>query len=283
MGEVFCSPVAAARPPVKSRAHGRHKRSGLNFVAGALSQPAHKIMKMLALVSCCALAVILAGCETRSISDSGYRSDSSIRYKPRLNEFKGELNEMDVLGIESNPKITEQDISSTLDKAGRVRIRKGSNVLLVQSGAVYPDEPMIEGLKDSIIVTPFNGQPGQFQKENHNKALRFAAARGGCETILCYWGVLESSRQNLDSKFVSWVPVVGSVVPDEHQHMRIRLRIAIVDVRTGHWAMFSPEPFVDSAVSMRLGRERSDQAQVNRLKQSAYAAATRDLLKLYLN
>ena len=240
-------------------------------------------MKKIFLMICGIALLFLAGCETRSISDSGYRSDSTIRYKPHGEGFKGELNEMDVLGIERDPNITEQDIAATLDKAGRIKIRKGGNVLLVQSGAFYPDEPMIAGLKDSLVVTPFNGQPGQFHKENHNKAMRFAAARGGCETIICYWGVLESSRQNLDSKFVSWVPVVGSVVPDEHQHMRIRLRIAIVDVRSGHWAMFSPEPFVDSAVSMRLGRERSDQAQVNRLKQNAYAAATRDLLKLYVN
>jgi len=241
-------------------------------------------MKKIFLTICGVALLFLAGCSSpRSISDSGYASDASIRYRQRTNAFKGELSEIEVLGIERNPKITEQDIAAALDSASGVKIRKGGNVLLVQSGATYPDEPMIAGLSQSLIVTPFDGQPGQFDKENYSKALRFAAARGGCETIVCYWGVLESSRQNLDSKFVSWVPVVGSVVPDEHQHMRIRLRIAIVDVRSGHWAMFSPEPFVDSAVSMRLGRERSDQAQVNRLKQNAYAAATRDLLKQYVN
>lgn len=239
-------------------------------------------MKNSALFVLCAALLLPAGCTTRSISDSGYESDSSIRYRPRTNAFKGELIELDVLGIERNPKITDQDIATALDNASRVKIRKGSNVLLVQSGAAYPDEPMIAGLSQALVVTPFNGQPGQFEKENHHKAMRFAAARGGCETIVCYWGILESSRQNLDSKFVSWVPVVGSVVPDEHQHMRIRLRIAIVDVRTGHWTMLSPEPFVDQAWSARLGRERSDQAQVNRLKQSAYATATRELLKRHL-
>jgi hypothetical protein len=47
--------------------------------------------------------------------------------------------------------------------------------------------------------------------------------------------------------------------------------------------MFSPEPFQDKAFSARLGRERSDQAQVNKLKQQAYAAAAQDLLKSYAN
>jgi len=79
------------------------------------------------------------------------------------------------------------------------------------------------------------------------------------------------------------MPIVGSVVPDEHQHMRIRLKMAVVDVRSGNWAMFSPEPFEDKAVSARLGRERSDQAQVSKLKQQAYASAARDLVKMYAN
>jgi hypothetical protein len=47
--------------------------------------------------------------------------------------------------------------------------------------------------------------------------------------------------------------------------------------------MFSPEPFEHAALSARIRRERSDQAQVQKLKQHAYAAAASDLLKLYAN
>jgi len=229
-----------------------------------------------------AAALLLAGCETRSISDSGYRRDNG-RHHVEPVHYSGELNELDVLGIERNPSITEDQISKALDGASRVKIRKGSNVLLVQSGAQYPDDPMIEELNHAVTVTPFGGQSNQFEREAYHKALRFTAARGGCETVICYWGILESARQSFDSKAISWVPIVGSLIPDEHQHMRIRLKVAIVDVRTGNWAMFSPEPFTDKAVSARLGRERSDQAQVNKLKQQAYAAAARDVLKVYAN
>jgi len=229
-----------------------------------------------------AAALFLAGCETRSISDSGYRRESRRHYV-QPTRYTGELNELDVLGIERNPNITDEQITKALDNAGRVKIRKGSNILLVQSGAQYPDEPMIAELNHSVTVTPFSGQPNQFERETYHKALRYAAARGGCETVICYWGILESARQSFDSKAVSWVPLVGSIVPDEHQHMRIRLKVAIVDVRSGNWAMFSPEPFADKAVSARLGRERSDQAQVNKLKQQAYATAAREVLKVYAN
>jgi len=233
-----------------------------------------------------AVALLAAGCQTRSISDSGYQPASGGNHRAQRvqpTRYIGELNELDVLGIERNPKITEDQIAQALDSAGQIKLRKGSKVLLVQSGAQFPDEPMIAGLNQSLTVTPFSGLPNEFEREAYHKALRFAAARGGCETIVCYWGVLECGRQSLDTKAVSWVPIVGSLLPDEHQHMRIRLKVAIVDVRTGNWAMFSPEPFEDKAVSARLGRERSDQAQVNKLKHRAYATAAHDLLKIYAN
>ena len=229
-----------------------------------------------------AAAILFAGCQTRSISDSGYKRNSHARAVPSSG-YAGELNELDVLGIERQVTVTEDQIIQALDNASQVRIRKGSRVLVVQSGAQYPDEPMLAGLNEFVTVTPFSGQPNQFERETYHRALRYAAARGGCETVICYWGILESARQSFDSKAVSWVPLVGSIVPDEHQHMRIRLKVALVDVRTGNWSLFSPEPFSHQAVSARLGRERSDQAQVKRLKEQAYAAAARDVLKMYAN
>jgi hypothetical protein len=240
-------------------------------------------MKKLLLFSVAAGLLLLAGCETRSISDSAYRSDSPARQSAEPARYIGELNELDVLGIERNPNISEEQITKALDSSARVKIRKGSKVLLVQSGALYPDEPMIAELNHAVTVTPFGGLPNQFEREAYHKALRYAAARGGCETVVCYWGILEWARQSLDSKVISWVPLAGSVLPDEHQHMRIRLKVALVDVRTGNWAMFAPEPFQDKALSARLGRERSDQAQVAKLKQRSYAAAAQDLLKMYAN
>jgi hypothetical protein len=240
-------------------------------------------MKNFLLLAVGAGLLLLAGCETRSISNSAYRSDSPAGRSGEPGHYIGELNELDVLGIERNPNISEDQITKALDSSARVKIRKGSKVLLVQSGAQYPDEPMIAELNHAVTVTPFGGLPNQFEREAYHKALRYAAARGGCETVVCYWGILESARQSLDSKVISWVPIVGSVLPDEHQHMRIRLKVAIVDVRTGNWAMFSPEPFQDKALSARLGRERSDQAQVAKLKQQSYAAAAQDLLKMYAN
>ncbi|HMJ88293.1 MAG TPA: hypothetical protein VK530_00670 [Candidatus Acidoferrum sp.] len=227
-------------------------------------------------------AFVLTGCQTRSISDSAYQPRGAHTvHAAQVNGYAGELNEADVLGIQRNPNITEADIARALSETAKVHLRKGSSVLLIQSGARFPDDAMVSELGRFVNVVPFNGTPGQFESTNYSAAMRYAAAKGGCETIVCYWGVLESARTSLDSKAVSWVPIVGSVMPDETQHMRIRLKIALVDVRSGNWTVFSPEAYQDEAVSMRARRERSDQAQVIKLKQLAYETAARNLVKMH--
>jgi hypothetical protein len=153
----------------------------------------------------------------------------------------------------------------------------------VQSGAVFPDGPMLAELKKHFVVTPFSGVPPRRAPESdpaltYSKSLRLAAARAGSETIVCYWGTLESARRKMESKTVSWVPIAGWMVPDESQQMRIRLKLALVDVRTGNWTVHCPEPFEDKAWSTSFTRGSSDQKQVESLKKKAYAASLRELL-----
>ena len=68
---------------------------------------------------------------------------------------------------------------------------------------------------------------------------------------------------------------MGWSVPDQRQRMRIRLKIAVIDVRTGNWDMFAPQAFEDQAFSSMMKRVASDQGQVDELKHKAYAAAAR--------
>lgn len=231
--------------------------------------------------------VFLTGCATRSISDSGYRGGNY--HNGSL--YRGELSEFDVLGADRDQTITDADIAKALDNPARVKLRRGSSLVLIQSGAMMPDEPMAEALGRFVSVVPFSGWPTDGQRgvvkpdsetrSSYAKSLRLAAAKGGCETIVCYWGMLETARKGLASKPVSWVPIVGWSLPDEKQLMRIRLKVAVIDVRAGHWSVFSPEPFEDQAVSANYGREAADQSQVQKLKQKAYEAAVKDLLRIY--
>jgi len=89
-----------------------------------------------------------AGCRTKtvSISNSGYRDPgNSAPFAPRQNdsdpgfEYRGELSEFDVLGITRNETASEADIEKALATAKQIRLKPGASVMLVQSGAIFPD------------------------------------------------------------------------------------------------------------------------------------------------
>lgn len=220
-------------------------------------------------------ALLLAGCTTRSISNSGY--DQGYRYGG-FTGYAGELSELDVIGVATEKNVTEADIQTALRDRAAVRLARTSKVLLIQSGADFPDEPMLAALRGRFSVAGFSGKPARLadQSPGYSRALRLAAARGGYDKIVCYWGVLESERKNKVTSAISWVPIVGSVIPDEREHMRIRLKAAIVDVASGGWTLLAPPPSSDSSLSTVVTRRSVDQDLVSGLKAQGY----RDLAQL---
>ena len=87
--------------------------------------------------------LVVAGCATRSISDSGYRSESGYRGQTSGNPLcKGELSEFDLLGINSESKVTQEEINRALESKQRLTVPKGSSIMLIQSGSLIPAEPM---------------------------------------------------------------------------------------------------------------------------------------------
>jgi hypothetical protein len=240
------------------------------------------------------LGVLLTGCGHRafSISHSQYKPQSSYGQHPMSRagsdpdfDYKGELSEFDVLGITRGELASEAQIRQTLDNSTTVKLPPGSAVLLIQSGAFIPDAPMVTELSKEFRVIPFSGVPplraGRVDAESYSKSLRLTAARAGAEAIVCYWGMLESESQHLVTKTVSWVPVVNWIVPDEKQHMRIRLKIALIDVRTGKWAVISPQSFESERISTSPTRGAVDQKQVGRLKEKAYQQSAKEVVSLY--
>lgn len=245
-----------------------------------MSQVEGSSLKSIALMVLIAMAV--SGCATRSISDSGYRVESGRRSQGSSSPFyKGELSELEVLGINPDAKITQEQINKAFESKERITLPKGASIMLIQSGAMIPDETMVKALEKYYNVSVFSGVPVSQGTNNYSMSLRMAAAKGGYEMIVAYWGLLETAQKGYGTKAVSWVPFVGGAIPDEGQEMRIRLKVAVVDVKSGQWDMFSPEPFRDTAVSARYTRESSDQGQVALLKAKAYEAAAQDLVKRY--
>src|SRR5262245_1843304 len=184
---------------------------------------------------------LFAGCtkSTRSISHSDYR-EPGARYgcTPGDNisdpgfAYKGEISEFDVLGITREQVTSEEEIGRALDRANRVKLRPGSSILLIQSGAIFPDGEFVAELSKHYRVVHFSGVPapcktnswGQsasLDAKGYSKSLRLAAARGANDYIICYWGILESGSEKLPTKTVSWLPVVNWLLPDAKQRMRI--------------------------------------------------------------
>lgn len=258
--------------------------------------------RSLPLASITIACLFLLGCNptVRPISNSAFVSKEAHHGRlpePPLDpafQYRGELSEFDVLGITPGATASENEIRRALDNAKKVKLHSDSSLLLIQSGAAFPDGVMVTELGKHFQVVPFSGIPpatltprepisqtDALRPESYSRLLRLAAAKGGNDTIVCYWGILESESENLATKTVSWVPIVNWMVPDQRQHMRIRLKIALIDVRTGNWSVFSPKPFDDSSVSRSPRREAVDQKQVELLKSQAYAASARDLVRLH--
>jgi hypothetical protein len=231
------------------------------------------------------ILIVLSGCATKSVSNSGYFPGGNYGRGGENPLYKGELSESDVIGIDSGKVITEQDITDAASgKKELLSLRKGEPLLLLQSGAMIPDQEMTESLGKYFTVSVFSGVPEQGRNADagYAKVLRLAAAKAGIDKILVYWGVMESETKDLSTKSVSWIPVVGWVVPDQAQEIRIQLKVALVDVTTGQWDVFVPKVFEDTAYSASLTRDQSDQQQIAQLKSKVYQAAVESIVERYM-
>lgn len=256
-------------------------------------------MKTTSLLAIAGAAFVFVGCQSshRSISDSGYRPETgyhSHRPQPASRDqltYRGELSEFDLLGVNRNQFVTEEQITAALDSSQRVELASGETILLIQSGAAFPDGEMVSAMQQHFRVVPFSGVPpdgmrnavGERDQPAYARTFRLAAAQAGASHIVCYWGVLESLRSDMNTKAISWVPIAGWVLPDENQAMRLRLKLAVINVRSGSWTVVSPESFVDkNSRSNRFNRDRADQKQVLELKELAYAKGVEALVSATL-
>ena len=228
------------------------------------------------------ITILLTGCSTRSISNSGYQDDNGCCYGRRQTNpfYQGELNELSMLGISAEQAISEADIQAALNDAATVTLKRGDAVLLIQSGAMFPDDDMLQAMRDYFAVTPLSGIPDQPKQAAQGETvtppaplkqvLRLTAAQTGATAVIVYWGIIETAQEDQVTKVISWAPFLGQLIPDEVQRMRIRLKGVVMDVKSGKWLMLTPPEADSSTISGRLEREAADQQQVARMKTQAY-------------
>ncbi len=221
-----------------------------------------------------AVLLALAGCDEGSISDPNpYNQPAYVGGRTR------EIDELDLLG--SHADTSEGDIQSALrgGRSGGVRAWPGSALLVVQSGAAAPDSIMLGALERSYRIFPFSGVAASDRHRDGSlgRDLRLAAAKSGCTHVLCYWGKLESIREDVVTKTVSWVPIVGGLVPDEERTTRLRVRAVLIDVASGRSTAYTPPATQNSALSASIVRDGSHDKQVYDLKTRAYAGLAAQL------
>src|SRR6266496_9543 len=118
-------------------------------------------MKTKNLVALAIPCLFVASCvkSIRSVSNSGYRDASAAAYRaPHPNtsdpgfEYRGELSEFDLLGVTRGSTASDADIQRALEGAKQMRLKPGSAILLVQSGAQFPYGPMVSGLSKPFLI-----------------------------------------------------------------------------------------------------------------------------------
>jgi hypothetical protein len=229
-------------------------------------------------------ALALAGCANERTT-SYHRADFTARKALKAHYNGGEeLSDADVVGSAVKKAPSDEDIRKALDHARAVDLKLGETVLVLQSGQSVPDGRMIEELNKHYRAVPFSGIRSDWTSHWENtedyypKSLRYAAAKAGAQKILCFWGALEVARHDLSTKTITWLPVVDIFVPDQKDNVRVHLKVALVDVRTGDWTVFRTEPLQSEVVSTGWGREHLDTPEVRQLKEKSYLVAVNTLL-----
>lgn len=206
------------------------------------------------------LVALLGACATRSISNP------AMPWYDGNSAYQGELSDFDVTG--TGPAISDAP-------AGVVRLQPRQRVLLVQSGAMFPDQALVSAFAEHFAVDCASGMPPR--AETSPRGFADAARRGGYRAVIACWGTLESSRAANAGAPATWIPVVGMFVPGEDLQMRIRLRFVVVDTETGRWLGFSPTPVVDARSASMASRRAVDAEQVEALKLASYGPAVAEL------
>lgn len=235
----------------------------------------------------CTSLLLLAGCSKSSI-------DARKTGAPRANSATSknvvtQLTDKDVFGNEATLAITEEDIQDAL--AGEpFSVPLHSQVILVQSGSKAPETQMQQEMSKYYQIATFAGIPdrpksascnkpgGESGSENMNymQALRYIAAKGRQKAIIVYWDTLQSGKYDPVTKTTVWSDYRNGSLADATT-LRYLVRVAVTDVATGEWAVWSPVNYEYSLLPALNGQTPATEQQLAQLKQKTYAAVAKDI------
>jgi len=231
------------------------------------------------------LAVIFAGVLSAcgSVPSKPAPGDDAAVAKPVVAVVQAALTETDVLGFDTAQSVSEEEIVKAAGPRGKVQVKRGAPVMLIQAGAAAPDEIMLREAGNFFALTSFSG----FAQRRHDagesanlaRALRLTAAKGGSDFLIVYWPILEAGGSKPGAP--DWRPIGGDI-PFEAEQVRMRMRMLVVDVKSGHWATASPETLEDKAARGGWFRKPTSAQRIAAIKERAYKHALQEALRVVL-
>ena len=196
-----------------------------------------------------------------------------------------DLDLYELTGQSAENGVTEADIAA----AGRNANQAGSlpprnaRVLLVQSGSHQPDEELLaayrpfcqpviwNGRVASASDNPYGSSPNQTKLAgSHGRRLRLIAAQQGCSHVIVVFGEIQSDSQPLPTSAVSWVPVVGSLIPSERSGTRLLAQAFILETRSARFTTVAAKPQQKTGLTTDDGSSTINSRRAPQLKIPAY-------------
>ncbi len=220
-------------------------------------------MKTPTLLACSLIsAAALSSCMTTSLSDpngSGHSKDLSL---------------YDLTGSQAGSPVSEADVTRASNQGGSLPAR-GSRVLLVQSGAFQPDPQLVTAYAAHGTPVVWDGRNPEADSDKKSPArtgrqLRLAAAQQGCSHVVVVFGEIQSDSRSLPTAVVSWVPVVGELIPSEHSGTRLLAQAIILETRSPRYTLMSAQPREKQGITAGLTANGVNGRRSEKLKALAY-------------
>jgi hypothetical protein len=207
------------------------------------------------------LALSLTSCVTTSLSNpsgSGHDRDLSV---------------YDLTGVSANP--TEAEIRRAAAASGALPMR-GAKFLLVQSGAVQPDQELMDAYQAYGHAVPWTGLAEERSSDDAAtsprgalaRKLRLAAAQQQCSHVIVVFGEIQKDGEAIP--VINWVPIASDVLPNRYSGMRFYAQAAVLETRSSRFRMVSAQPKETRGVEINLGGIGSATNRSLRLKGKAY-------------
>lgn len=214
-------------------------------------------------------AAALSSCVTTSLSDPGGSGHSN------------DLSLYELTGQSGSTEVSEADIAAARSGGGRVGTlpARGARVLLVQSGAHQPDEELLAAYRPHCRPVVWDGRAPEREYDDKKKRevgaaagrrLRLIAAQQGCSHVIVVFGEIQSDSHALPTSAVSWVPVVGNLIPSERSGTRLIAQAIILETGSPRYTSAAARPQQTTGITTDNGSDTINSRRAPKLKAAAY-------------